>query len=136
MFDLLPIVGLACFLASPVEPAPAPQKAVEQTEPAAPEAVRRAGLRVVRDPVTGRIVSEPTDAELAELPDLVLDQARRSAWELREFSLPNGGHGVYLDGWADHSLAVEVTAEGEFREVCTQGDRHLKTKGRSEASDR
>ena len=134
LLPLLPTLGLACFVA----PTP-PMSAT--TEPAAPEVVEPvenvggSGFQVVIDPVTGQIVNNPTDAELERLSEGVAVERRRSAWELREFSLPGGGRGVFLDGWADHSLAVEVTAEG-LRVVCSQGDRHTTTTAPPEANER
>lgn len=135
LLPLLPTLGLACFVA------PAPPTS-ETTEPAAPEVVEAvatvggSGFQVVIDPVTGQIVNNPTDAELERLSEGVAVEKRRSAWELREFSLPGGGRGVFLDGWADHSLAVEVTAEGRLRVVCSQGDRHTTTTAHPEANER
>lgn len=130
MLRFLPIMGFACLLAA------VPPMAPEKAEPENPETVGSAGLKVVIDPVSGRIVSEPTDAELERLSDEVAVERRRSAWELRGFSLPTGGRGVFLDGWADHSLAVEVSAEGEIREVCSQGERHSPTTERREDNER
>ncbi len=130
MLHLLPILGFAVFLAA------VPPTERERTEPATPEKGGTAGSQVVIDPATGRIVNEPTDGQLERLLDGVAVKRRRSAWELRSFSLPAGGRGVYLDGWADHSLAVEVTPEGQFRSVCSQGDHPPPRTERNEANER
>ena len=130
MFHPLAIMGFAFLVAA------VPSTVPEETEPATAETPGSTGLQVVIDPVSGRIVSEPTDAELGRLAEGVAIERRRSAWELRGFSLPTGGRGVYLDGWADHSLAVEVTADGQIRTLCSQGDRHTSTTRRHGGNER
>ncbi len=136
LLPLLPTLGLACFTtAAP----PIPSETLEADAAAVPEAVETvasAGFQAVIDPVTGQIVNNPTDAELERLSEGVAVQKRRSAWELRDFALPTGGRGVFLDGWADHSLAVEVTAQGQIRAVCSQGDQHTPATARPEANER
>ena len=130
MLHLLPIMGFA-FLAT-IAPPPATDGVVL----AAPAVANGAGLQVVFDPVSGRIVDNPTDAQLERLNRNVAIERRRSSWELREFRLPGGGWGVYLDGWADHSLAVEIAADGKARLVCSQGDDHTPGTTRSEDDER
>ena len=134
LLPLLPTPGFACFTTA------GSPTASETTEAAAApkvvEIVAGAGFQAVIDPVTGRVVNNPTDAELERLSEGAAVQERRSAWELRDFSLPTGGRGVFLDGWADHSLAVEVTAEGQIRAVCSQGNQHTPATARPEANER
>ena len=125
MFHLLPIMGLTLIVAM------APQAASTEDGPVEGAAVG-AGLKVVVDPVTGRIVDSPSDAQLAALSAGLEAGRGRSAWELREFRMSGGGRGVYLDGWADHSLSVEVTADGDMRFMCSQGDDHSRQADRSE----
>ena len=136
LLPLLPTLGLVCFTTT----APPITSQTPEADPAAgPEAletVASAGFQAIIDPVTGHIVNNPTDAELERLSEGVAVQERRSAWELRGFSLPSGGRGVFLDGWADHSLVVERTAEGQIRAVCSQGDRHTPATARPEANER
>jgi hypothetical protein len=84
------------------------------------------GSRVFLDPETGRIISRPTGAQLEALgqgPEAL--RVRPSAWALRNFYLPGGGQGVFLDGWADHSLSVQRTANGELFFVCAHGDEDM-----------
>ena len=83
-----------------------------------------AGLEVVIDPATGQIVDNPTDLQLERVSEGITLERRRSPWELREFFLSNGGRGVYLDGWADHSLTVEITPDGDMQLGCASGDEH------------
>ena len=85
---------------------------------------QRAGLEVVIDPATGRIIDNPTDLQLERVAEGIALERRRSSWELREFFLSNGGRGVYLDSWADHSLTVEVGPDGEMQLGCSRGDQH------------
>ena len=118
---LLPLMVLAS-LAVPAAPATPPEP--EEIETRAPEAPAPAGLRVVLDPETGEILNEPSYAALERLADGTAAEERRSAWDLREFRLPSGGRGVFLDGWADHSLKVTVDAEGKITAECSVGDRH------------
>ena len=139
--SLLPILGFACFTAASPATRPEPSEPTREDGVAtisSPSASNGAGLRVVIDPVTGDIVNNPTDSELRSLSrpiDGRADAKRRSAWELREFSLPSGGRGVVLDGWADHSLSVKVTADGRMQAVCSQGDRHGPATERPEANE-
>lgn len=132
LLPLLPTLGLACFTTA----APPITSETPEAAPEALETVASAGLQVVIDPVTGQIVDNPTEAELARLSEGVAVQKRRSAWELRGFSLPSGGRGVFLDGWADHSLAVAETADGQIRAVCSQGDQHTPATARLETNER
>lgn len=126
---LLPIMSLLLFLpaAPPVEPTGA--------EPASLEVGAVAGFQVVVDPATGRMVNNPTDLQLDRLAEGIAIERRRSSWELREFWLANGGRGVYLDGWADHSLNVEIGPEGQVRFACSQGDRHGQAAGSGPVDD-
>ncbi len=88
------------------------------------------GLRVFVDPVTGELVSEPTDAQLVRLRSARAGREgrgeRRNSWELRRFPLRNGGEGVFLEGWADHELRVLRSEDGGLRVVCSQGDTHAR----------
>lgn len=140
LLPLLPTLGLACFTtAAPPVTSGAPEADPAVGPGAGPgtvEAVVGAGFQAIIDPVTGHIVNNPTDAELGRLSEGVAVRERRSAWELREFSLPAGGRGVFLDGWADHSMTVEITAEGEVRAVCSQGDQHTPPTARLETNER
>jgi hypothetical protein len=88
------------------------------------QAPQRAGLEVVIDPATGQIIDDPTDLQLERVSEGIALERRRSPWELREFFLSSGGRGVYLDGWADHSLTVNVGPDGEMRLGCSKGDQH------------
>lgn len=87
-------------------------------EPAQPPAAS-AGLKVVVDPETGEIVDRPTRKQLQRLSEGLAPRQRPDSRELREFALPGGGQGVFLDGWADQSLAVEISAEGLPESTCS-----------------
>ena len=132
MTHMLQILGLACLTAAtPASgatdgdvPRVAEASSEEDAAAVAPAPTAPAsGLRVVVDPETGRIVDEPTSAQIGR-PSEGLVAKRRPSEELRSFSLPGGGKGVFLDGWADHSLAIEVSADGKMKSVCSQGDQH------------
>ncbi len=127
---LLPIVGFTLLMTM------SPPPASRDSDSIAPVASNDAGLQVLFDPVSGRIIDNPTDAQLGLLNKRVAIERRRSAWELREFSLPAGGWGVDLDGWADHSLAVEISANGTTRFLCSKGDDHLGEPPRTEDTER
>jgi len=111
MFQLISIFGL--FIFSAMAPAEAPMRAHGES-----------GLKVVVDPATGRIIAEPTAADLEALSRGTRTERRRSMWELRRFALAHGGEGVFLDGWADHALVVQRDAEGRLQVVCSTGDDH------------
>jgi len=122
MMRLFLILGIATLAAG--QPAGEPIPVVG--EPARPEAAATpatglAGLRVVRDPISGRLVEQPTPAQLGRLAAGAERSRRRPARELRRFSLPAGGEGVFLDGWADQSLAVERAADGSWHLRCAHG---------------
>ena len=118
MIYLLSIVSFAFFAAT------APPPSTEVVNHEAPLQSANAGLQVVVDPISGQIVNNPTDGQLERVAEGIDIEARRSSWELREFRLSSGGRGVFLDGWADHSLRVEVAPDGQLRAVCSQGDAH------------
>lgn len=82
-----------------------------------------AGIKVVIDPATGRIIPEPTAADLETLSRGRRSERRGSMWELRRFALTHGGEGVFLDGWADHSLWVRQDGD-RIQVVCSLGHDH------------
>jgi hypothetical protein len=88
------------------------------------EAPFEPGFKVAVDPVTGEIISQPTEADLEILAEGVRSVRRRSAWELRSFPLQHGGEGVFLDGWADQALEVRVDGEGNLQMTCGQDHDH------------
>lgn len=92
-----------------------------------------AGVRVVVDPATGKIIAQPTTADLEARARSVKIERRRPASELEEFALAGGGKGVFLDGWADHSLEVTLGPDGRFEVACVQGDDHAQ--GEDEATE-
>lgn len=119
----------------PLEGPPPPTKSRTSTPPAF--SPLEMGSRVFLDPETGRIISRPTAAQLEALgqgPRAL--RTRPSAWELRDFYLPGGGQGVFLDGWADHSLSVRRTPSGELYFVCTHGDEDITATPESGAPSR
>lgn len=118
MFHIAHILSLA-LIAGASGPATPPDGARE-----ASGHEQTAGLRVVVDPATGEIIDNPTSLELERLEEGVRVERRRSSWELREFYLSEGGSGVALEGWADHSLEIEIGPDGAMRTVCSQGDTH------------
>lgn len=122
---LIPIVSLL-LLSPTVPPGELPEAVAGQ----------RAGLQVVVDPATGEIIDNPTHLELERLPSGLTRQRRRSARELRDFPLAGGGRGVYLDGWADHSLKARVDGDGRLRLECSQGDEHPTKAPGGEESER
>jgi hypothetical protein len=87
-------------------------------------AASEAGLRVVRDPVTGRIVERPTPEQRERLAEGVGRERRRSPEELKRFELSEGGEGVFLDGWADQAFAVERTESGDLAVTCARRHDH------------
>lgn len=121
MAKLFPLVSLFVLAAAA---SPLASATPAGGEPIDSKPARAAGLKVSIDPETGEINSNPTYEQLERLSDGGSIQPRRSAWELRGFALANGGRGVFLDGWADHSLRLEVTDDGSLRAACSQGDRH------------
>ena len=146
MFQFLPLFGLLLFGATILPGAPPPDVNDEATVVAAsltqgPESVlaplvesrvgvhSEAGLKVAVDPATGRIIAQPTEADLEVLAEGIRIQRRGSTWELESFNLAHGGEGVFLDGWADHSLVVRRDAEGRLRVGCSAGDDHGSTEG-------
>lgn len=133
MSQMLRILGIACLAAAAPAVAAAtddPTRADERSSKAeasggeATSAAPASGLRVVVDPETGAIVENPSARQLEDLSETRRFAKRRPARELRSFPLATGGEGVFLDGWANHSLKVEVTSDGKLRTACSQGDRH------------
>lgn len=124
MIHALSIIGIIC-LAATVGPGTGPLVPVDDPTSLSLETAGQAGLKVVMDRATGRIVENPTSAELRALgSDESLSLSRRSAWDLRDFSLPGGGVGVALEKWAHHSLAVRRAENGDLQVRCIQGDVH------------
>jgi len=122
MIHLLSTFGFTVLAA--VAAAEAPASADTSAALLAADAPARSGLQVVVDPVTGQIIDSPTEAQLEVLGRAHVLDERRSAWDLRSFSLPDGGEGVFLDGWADHSLVVTRHSDGNLRLDCAQRDEH------------
>lgn len=134
MFRLLSILGVSLLTAASL--ADEPPSSLDDTRAESSESSGETGLRAFFDPVTGEMISEPTAAQLEALgqgPESEIQ--RRSAWELPHFYLPGGGEGVFLDGWADHSLTVQRADEGGFRVVCSQGDEHVPAVAETEESE-
>lgn len=111
MFQLIPVFGLLVLGA--MAPAEVPLQAHGE-----------AGLKVVVDPATGRIIAEPTAADLENLSAGRRIERRQSMWGLRRFGLAHGGEGVFLDGWADHAFVARRDAEGRLHVSCSAGDDH------------
>ena len=129
MLHLMSVMGFALFAAI------TSSAAISEVD-VAPAVGSNAGLEVFYDPVAGRIIDNPTDAQLGSMTKGVAIERRRSSWELRRFPLPANGWGVDLDGWADHSLVVEISADGTTRFVCSKGDDHSTRPTRNEDAER
>jgi hypothetical protein len=128
MIQLVSILGVV-YVAMTMTPVGAPT-AFDGESPgnltaASAHSTMQSGLKIVMDPATGKILENPTAAELQTISSgQALRLPRRSSWDLRAFPLDGGGEGVVLDEWAHHSLTVTRTDHGEFRVQCAQGDAH------------
>jgi hypothetical protein len=93
--------------------------AAESAAPVAVEATASAsGLRVIRDPETGRLVSNPSAEQLQALALQPRRVIERTVIGLRPFELDRGGQGINLQGRFASALRVRVAADGTFETTC------------------
>ena len=118
MLYLIPILSLALLAPTAPDGGPAGDEVPVRQGPIA------AGLEVVIDPTTGEIVNNPSGLEIERTAEGITIGARRSSRDLERFELEGGGWGIRLDGWADRSLGVELSANGEMRLRCTHDHQH------------
>ena len=112
------ILGLVASAASGAEQTSPP--GTKSTVEAATEP-RASGLRVFIHPTNKQVTGEPSSVQIDRYRKIQPKEYRkRPADELRRFFLAGGGQGIFLDGWADHSLSVRRTQRGEVESICRQ----------------
>lgn len=124
MVKLIAILAVMTSTTAGLEPATVEDAGRELGAAERASAASEAGLRVVRDPVTGRIVERPTPEQRERLAEGFDRERRRSPEELKRFELSEGGEGVFLDGWADQALAVKRTEGGALAVACARQHDH------------
>lgn len=112
-------ISVALLAASP---GLAEQEAADPQVPgavASPEISASSGLRVYRDPTTGRLIELPTTEQEQELTEkLGYEPLQRSDLGLEPFLLQGGGRGVYLARRFHSALVVQRDGDGHFHLVC------------------
>ena len=80
--------------------------------------VARDGMKVVVDPETGEVITNPPGQETEALSAPLANALNRSTEGLQVFDLANGGKGMHLGGRFQHVLVVRVKADGSLETVC------------------
>jgi hypothetical protein len=96
------------------------QPSAEEAAPSATAATAAtAGARAVIDPATGKLTSNPSQAQLQQMALASRSAASsRSMAGLQPFELRHGGRGVNLQGRFNTAVRVERLADGSFHMTC------------------